>query len=189
MDPSVPCTFVMPSALGRREATEGCSVPKEIKGESAEDWKDRSSATETFQTAVELDRLSVLHCPEGQAPRRAIWGYLAWPNFAGAMRILSTSALTDRLDCGMDSASWGSLADHELGEVLGVTELAIKKGKSPSRILIWVTRPSFAFTAYLILSCKPHGYPFAHSASPNAILPIPASPLALRQIPTTIYYS
>ena len=36
------------------------SVPKEIKGESAEDWKDRSSATETFQTAVELDRLSVL---------------------------------------------------------------------------------------------------------------------------------
>jgi hypothetical protein len=45
------------------------------------------------------------------------------------MRILSTSALTDRLDCGMDSASWGSLADHELGEVLGVAEWRSRKGK------------------------------------------------------------
>lgn len=104
-------------------------MPKVIKGGVGGGLE--GSATETFQTA-ELDRPSILHCPERQAPRRetiGIWGYLDGPILWAPMRTLSTSALTDRLDCGMDSASWGSLADHELGEVLGVTEWRSRKGK------------------------------------------------------------
>lgn len=71
---------------------------------------------------------------ERQAPRREMTGNLG-SNLGGLILWAAMPwpwGVSKEVVCGMDGASWDSLADHELGERLGGTEWRSRRGRSRS---------------------------------------------------------